>query len=142
GRKCPFCSSKGERAAVIVYLTDDGTFTTSTCEECADSMSDEQTAEKLQQQDLLNDSVLSHNDVMTVLNFFRAVQAGEKPKRMMMSPQRGKAARKELSKLGVLIDSGKKLPSPKTGKLQIVWILNPELSEEQINALVERPKLH
>ena len=38
----------------------------------------------------------------------------------------------------MIIDSGKKL-NPKTGKWEIVWIVNPQLSEEQQRALVERP---
>jgi hypothetical protein len=58
---------------------------------------------------------------------------------MGMSLKRIRAAREELTKRGVLVDSGKKLLNPKTGKWEIVWILNPQLSEEQQTALVERP---
>jgi hypothetical protein len=57
-----------------------------------------------------------------------------------MSKKRIRAAREELTRRGVLVDSGKKRRNPKTGKWEIVWMLNPELSEEQINALVERPE--
>jgi hypothetical protein len=57
-----------------------------------------------------------------------------------MSKKRIRAAREELTRRGVLVDSGKKRLNPKTGKWEIVWMLNPELSEEQINALVERPE--
>jgi hypothetical protein len=58
---------------------------------------------------------------------------------MGMSLKRIRAAREELTKRGVLVDSGKKLLNPKTRKWEIVWILNPQLSEEQQTALVERP---
>jgi hypothetical protein len=58
---------------------------------------------------------------------------------MGMSKKRIRAAREELTRRGVLIDSGEKRRNPKTGKWEIVWKLNPELSEEQIDALVERP---
>ena len=58
---------------------------------------------------------------------------------MGMSLKRIRAAREELVKRGVLVDSGKKRLNPKTGKWEIVWILNPQLSEEQQRALVERP---
>ena len=58
---------------------------------------------------------------------------------MGMSLKRIRAAREELTKRGVLVDSGKKLLNPKTGKWEIVWIVNPQLSEEQQRALVERP---
>jgi hypothetical protein len=54
---------------------------------------------------------------------------------MGMSLKRIRAAREELVKRGVLVDSGKRCPQ--TG--QVVWILNPELTEEQQKALVERP---
>ena len=58
---------------------------------------------------------------------------------MAMSLKRIRAAREELTKRGVLVDSGKKRRNPKTGKWEIVWILNPQLSEKQQRALVERP---
>jgi hypothetical protein len=54
---------------------------------------------------------------------------------MSMSSKRIRAAREELVKRGVLVDSGKRCPQ--TG--QVIWMLNPELSEEQQRALVERP---
>jgi hypothetical protein len=54
---------------------------------------------------------------------------------MGMSLKRIRAAREELVKRGVLVDSGNRCPQ--TG--QVVWILNPELTEEQQKALVERP---
>ena len=56
-----------------------------------------------------------------------------------MSLKRIRAAREELVKRGVLVDSGEKRLNPKTGKWEIAWMLNPELSEEQQRALVERP---
>jgi hypothetical protein len=40
-----------------------------------------------------------------------------------------------LVKRGVLVDSGKRCPH--TG--QVIWVLNPELTEEEQRALVERP---
>jgi hypothetical protein len=36
-----------------------------------------------------------------------------------------------------VVDSGKRCPH--TGEVQVVWVLNPELTEEQQRALVERP---
>jgi hypothetical protein len=59
-----------------------------------------------------------------------------------MSVKRAIAARKELTKLGVLVDSGTKLLNPKTGKWEIAWIINPDLSQEQLEALAlaEMPK--
>jgi hypothetical protein len=54
---------------------------------------------------------------------------------MSMSSKRIRAAREELVKRCVLVDSGKRCPQ--TG--QVIWMLNPELSEEQQRALVERP---
>jgi hypothetical protein len=56
-----------------------------------------------------------------------------------MSLKRIRAAREELVKRGVLVDSGEKRLNPKTGKWEIAWMPNPELSEEQQRALVERP---
>ena len=56
-----------------------------------------------------------------------------------MSSKLIRAAREELTKRGVLIDSGEKRRNPKTGEWEIVWKLNPALSEEQQEALVERP---
>ena len=58
---------------------------------------------------------------------------------MGMSLKRIKAARRELTKQGMLVDSGKKRRNPRTGKLEVVWILNPQLSDEQVRALVESP---
>jgi hypothetical protein len=58
---------------------------------------------------------------------------------MGMSLKRIRAARKELVKRGVLIDSGERRRCPQTGELQVVWILNPKLTKEQQEALVERP---
>lgn len=54
---------------------------------------------------------------------------------MAMSAKRIRAAREELVKRGVLVDSGKRCPH--TG--QVIWVLNPELTEEEQRALVERP---
>jgi hypothetical protein len=42
-------------------------------------------------------------------------------------------AREELTALGVLVDSGKRCPV--TG--QIVWKVNPDLTEEQAEALIK-----
>lgn len=58
---------------------------------------------------------------------------------MTMSLKRIRAAREELVRRGVLVDSGSKALNPKTGKWEIQWMLNPELTEEQQKALVERP---
>jgi hypothetical protein len=52
-----------------------------------------------------------------------------------MSLKRVRAAREELVKRGLLVDSGKRCP--RTG--EVLWMLNPELTEEQRNALVEKP---
>jgi hypothetical protein len=57
----------------------------------------------------------------------------------MTNQKRIRAARAELVKRGVLVDSGSKAPNPKTGKLEIAWMLNPNLTREQQEALVERP---
>jgi hypothetical protein len=51
---------------------------------------------------------------------------------MAMSLKRIRAAPKALVKLGVLIDSGKRCPV--TG--QIMWRLNPNLTEERADSLV------
>jgi len=58
---------------------------------------------------------------------------------MGMSLKRIRAARRELTKRGVLVDSGKKRRNPRTGKMEVVWMLNPQLSDEQTLALVEKP---
>jgi hypothetical protein len=58
-----------------------------------------------------------------------------------MSLNRIRAARRELVKRGVLVDSGERRLNPKTGKREVVWMLNPELTEEQQRALVERPDI-
>ena len=60
---------------------------------------------------------------------------------MGMSLKRIRAAREELVKRGVLVDSGQRRRNPKTGKWEIAWMLNPELSEEQRRALVEKPDI-
>jgi hypothetical protein len=107
-KTCTFCSNKiQEGRAVIVWQAADGVYTTSTCEECADSMSDAQLAEKIQQD----------------------VEAAKKRHAEML------AAREQLIERGVLVDSGEKRPSPKTGELQIAWKINPELTEERQKAL-------
>jgi hypothetical protein len=56
-----------------------------------------------------------------------------------MSFKRVRAAMEELRRRGVLVDSGQRKRNPKTGKWEIAWMLNPELSEEQQRALVEKP---
>lgn len=53
---------------------------------------------------------------------------------MAMSAKRIRAAREELVKRGVLVDSGKRCPHAG----QVIWVLNPELTEEEQRALVER----
>jgi hypothetical protein len=107
-KRCTFCKNEvQEGQAVIVWQTADGVYTTSTCEECADNMSDAQLAEKIQQD----------------------VKAAKKRHAEMI------AAREQLTERGVLIDSGEKRPSPVTGELQIAWKINPELTEEQQEAL-------
>ena len=58
---------------------------------------------------------------------------------MAMSLKRIRAAREELVRRGVLVDSGQKALNPKTGELEICWKLNPALSEEELKALVEAP---
>ena len=107
-KTCTFCSNKiQEGRAVIVWQTADGVYTTSICEECADSLSDRQMSEKIQQD----------------------VEAAKKRHAEMI------AAREQLTERGVLVDSGVKRPSPVTGELQIAWKLNPELTEERQKAL-------
>lgn len=44
-----------------------------------------------------------------------------------------------LVRLGVVVDSGRKRRNRKTGELEIVWIVNPKLTKEQRQALIERP---
>jgi hypothetical protein len=51
--------------------------------------------------------------------------------------ERIRAAREKLIRRGMLVDSGEKRLNPKTGKWEIVWELNPELSEEELAALTE-----
>jgi hypothetical protein len=58
-----------------------------------------------------------------------------------MSLKRIRAAREELVKRGVLVDSGERRRCPQTGELQVVWMLNPNLTREQQEALVERPDI-
>ena len=53
----------------------------------------------------------------------------EKP--MAMSRKRIREAREELVRLGVLVDSGQRARDPRTGELQIKWMLNPALSKEE-----------
>ena len=56
-----------------------------------------------------------------------------------MSLKRIRAAREALVRRGVLVDSGERHLNPKTGEWEIAWKLNPDLSEEQMDALVEKP---
>ena len=58
---------------------------------------------------------------------------------MAMSKKDIRAAREELTKRGVLVDSGERRRNPATGEMQVVWVVNPELTEDELNALVERP---
>ena len=57
---------------------------------------------------------------------------------MAMSLKRIRAAREELVRRGVLVDSGR-ARNPRTGELEIQWKLNPALSEEELKALTEAP---
>ena len=50
---------------------------------------------------------------------------------MAMSRKRIRAAREELVRRGVLVDSGQRALNPRTGELEIQWKLNPALSEEE-----------
>jgi hypothetical protein len=61
----------------------------------------------------------------------------EKP--MAMSRKRIREAREELVRRGVLVDSGQRARNPRTGELQIQWMLNPALSKEEMDALVDAP---
>ena len=58
---------------------------------------------------------------------------------MAMSRKRIRAAREELVRRGVLVDSGQRARNPRTGELEIQWKLNPALSEEESKALIEAP---
>ena len=58
---------------------------------------------------------------------------------MAMSRKRIRAAREELVRRGVLVDSGQRARNPRTGELEIQWKLNPALSEEESKALTEAP---
>jgi hypothetical protein len=60
---------------------------------------------------------------------------------MAMSRKRIRAAREELTRLGVLVDSGQKVLNPRTGEWEICWKLNPALSHEEQEALVNAPDL-
>ena len=48
-------------------------------------------------------------------------------------------AREELVRRGVLVDSWQRARNPRTGELQIQWMLNPALSKEEMDALVDAP---
>ena len=63
----------------------------------------------------------------------------EKP--MAISHKRIREAIEELVRRGVVVDSGQRARNPWTGELQIKWMLNPALSEEEQEALVEAPDL-
>jgi hypothetical protein len=63
----------------------------------------------------------------------------EKP--MAMSLKRIRAAREELVRRGVLVDSGQRALNPRTGEWEICWKLNPALSHEEQEALVNAPDL-
>ena len=55
--------------------------------------------------------------------------------------RRIRAAREDLTKRGVIIDSGEKRMNPRTGGWETVWKLNPNLTEEQQIALTEQPDI-
>ena len=69
----------------------------------------------------------------------RAQDTTEKP--MAISRKRIRAARDELVRRGVLVDSGQRALNPRTGELEICWRLNPALRKEEMDALVEAPDL-
>jgi hypothetical protein len=102
-KECAFCSNKAPSAAVIAHRLGADLYTSSVCADCA-RMSDGQLAEKTR-------------------------AAGKRS----MSSKRIRAAREELTRRGVLVDSGEKRLNPKTGN----WKLNPELSEEELDALTQ-----
>jgi len=52
-----------------------------------------------------------------------------------------RAACEELHRRGVLVDTGERRRSLMTGKWEIVWMLNPGLTEEQQRALIEKPDI-
>ena len=58
---------------------------------------------------------------------------------MAMSLKRIRAAREELVRRGVLVDSGQRALNPRTGEWEIWWRLNPALSDEEQKALTEAP---
>ena len=51
-----------------------------------------------------------------------------------MAMSRGiRAAREELVRRGVLVDSGQRARNPRTGELEMCWRLNPALSKEEMD---------
>jgi hypothetical protein len=56
---------------------------------------------------------------------------------MDMSLKRIRAALKKLAERGVIVDSGERCPQ--TG--EVCWMVNPELTEEQRQALLDMPDL-
>jgi hypothetical protein len=81
-KECAFCANKAPSAAVIAHRVGTDLYTASICADCA-RMSDEQLAEKTQQE---------------------AWAAGKRS----MSSKRIRAAREEVTRRGVLVDSGEK----------------------------------
>jgi len=60
---------------------------------------------------------------------------------MAISHKRIREAMEELVRRGLLVDSGQRARNPWTGELQISWMLNPALSEEEQEALTDTPDL-
>ena len=60
---------------------------------------------------------------------------------MAISHKRIREAIEELVRRGVVVDSGQRARNPWTGELQIKWMLNPALSKEEQEALVDAPDL-
>jgi hypothetical protein len=60
---------------------------------------------------------------------------------MAISHKRIREAIEELVRRGVVVDSGQRARNPWTGELQIKWMLNPALSEEEREALADAPDL-
>jgi hypothetical protein len=58
---------------------------------------------------------------------------------MPMSEKDVQAAVEALASAGVLVDSGQRRRCPETGEMQVCWMINPGLTEEEVNALIERP---
>jgi hypothetical protein len=58
---------------------------------------------------------------------------------MPMSEKDAQAAIEALAKQGIVIDTGQRRRCPETGEMLVVWMINPKLSAEEVDALIERP---